>query len=82
MINNKNSFKIGQRVYLKQPGDRYREAKIINKINDLYTIQFTDTHGGIRVRASKLCTDQEIEKSKKEKTAEDNRRGKSYKPYW
>ena len=45
---------VGQTVYLVESGRRIREAVVRSRSGDLYTIRFTDTGGGIRVRRDRL----------------------------
>ena len=45
---------VGQTVYLVESGRRIREAVVRSRSGDLYTIRFTDTGGGIRVRGDRL----------------------------
>ena len=85
MKTKKNSFKSGQCVYFIQSKKIIREAKIIGMNMGLYTIQFMDTHGGIRVHGSKIYgTIDEAEKVVKQSQQEKNVSGKEhlYKPYW
>ena len=44
----------GQTVYLVESGHRIREAVVRSRSGGLYTIRFTDTGGGIRVRGDRL----------------------------
>lgn len=45
---------IGQTVYLVESCRRVREAVVRSRGGGLYTVRFTDTSGGIRVRADRL----------------------------
>ena len=50
----KSAVAVGQTVYLVESGRRIREAVVRSRSGDLYTIRFTDTGGGIRVRGDRL----------------------------
>lgn len=49
-----NHIREGQTVYLVESCRRVREAVVLSRSGGLYTIRFTDTGGGIRVRADRL----------------------------
>ena len=49
------AFRAGQTVYLVESGHRIREAQVRGRSGGLYTVRFTDTGGGIRVRGDRLC---------------------------
>ena len=48
------AFRAGQTVYLVESGHRIREAQVRGRSGGLYTVRFTDTGGGIRVRRDRL----------------------------
>ncbi len=48
------AFRAGQTVYLVESGHRIREAQVRGRSGGLYTVRFTDTGGGIRVRGDRL----------------------------
>ena len=48
------AFRAGQTVYLVESGHRIREAQVRGRSGGLYTVRFTDTGGGIRVRPDRL----------------------------
>ena len=48
------SIEVGQTVYLVESCRRVREAVVRLRGGGLYTVRFTDTPGGIRVRADRL----------------------------
>ena len=48
------SIGIGRTVYLVESCRRVREAVVRGRSGGLYTVRFTDTGGGIRVRGDRL----------------------------
>ena len=50
----KTAPRAGQTVYLVESGHRIREAEVRGRSGGLYTVRFTDTGGGIRVRGDRL----------------------------
>ncbi len=48
------SLKTGQTVYLIESRRRVREAHVLRESGGLFTLRFTDTVGGIRVRRDRL----------------------------
>ena len=50
-----NVIKINETVYLVESGRRIREVQVRSRSGGLYTVRFTDTGGGIRVRGDRLC---------------------------
>ena len=50
----KTAPRVGQTVYLVESGHRIREAVVRSRGGELYTVRFTDTGGGIRVRGDRL----------------------------
>ena len=48
------AFRAGQTGYLVESGHRIREAQVRGRSGGLYTVRFTDTGGGIRVRGDRL----------------------------
>ena len=50
-----NRIRTGQIVYLVESGRRVREVRVLERAGTLYTVRFTDTGGGIRVRGDRLC---------------------------
>ena len=49
-----NPIRLGQMVYLVESCRTVREAQVRSRSGGLYTIRFTDSPGGIRVRADRL----------------------------
>ena len=49
-----NRIREGQTVYLVESCRRVREAVVLSRSGGLYTVRFTDTGGGIRVRGGRL----------------------------
>lgn len=47
-------IRVGQTVYLVESCRRVREAVVLGRSGPLYTLRFTDTGGGIRVRGDRL----------------------------
>ena len=45
---------MGETVYLVESCRRVREAQVRGRSGGLYTVRFTDTPGGIRVRGDRL----------------------------
>jgi hypothetical protein len=50
----KSAVAVGQTVYLVESGHRIWEAEVRGRSGGLYTVRFTDTGGGIRVRGDRL----------------------------
>ena len=50
----KKTIALYETVYLVEPGRRVREAQVWGRCGSLYTVRFTDTGGGIRVRRDRL----------------------------
>ena len=50
----KKTIALQETVYLVEPGRRVREAQVWGRSGSLYTVRFTDTGGGIRVRRDRL----------------------------
>ena len=48
------AIEIGQTVYLVESCRRVREVQVHSRSGPLYTVRFTDTGGGIRVRGDRL----------------------------
>ena len=48
------SIGIGRTVYLVESCRRVREAVVRGRSGPLYTVRFTDTGGGVRLRADRL----------------------------
>ena len=48
------SIGVGETVYLVESCRRVREAVVRGRSGGLYTVRFTDTGGGIRVRRDRL----------------------------
>ena len=49
-----NTIEIGQTVYLVESGRRVREVVVCGRAGALYTLRFTDTLGGVRLRPDRL----------------------------
>ena len=49
-----NPIEVGQTVYLIESCRRVREVLVRSRSGGLYTVRFTDTGGGIRLRADRL----------------------------
>ena len=49
-----NRIRAGQTVYLVESCRRVREAVVRSRSGGLYTVRFTDSGGGIRVRGDRL----------------------------
>ena len=54
------AFRAGQTVYLVESGHRIREALVRGRSGGLYTVRFTDTGGGIRVRGDRLYPTRDV----------------------
>ena len=50
----KTAPRAGQTVYLVESGHRIWEVEVRGRSGGLYTVRFTDTGGGIRVRGDRL----------------------------
>ena len=61
-----NKYKPGDTVYIVSSVNRIKEAKVLKYSGGFYTLQFTDTGGGIKLRESRLFpTEEEAKKSTK-----------------
>ena len=59
-------YKPGDTVYIVSSVNWIKEAKVLKYSGGFYTIQFTDTGGGIKLRESRLFpTEEEAKKSTK-----------------
>jgi hypothetical protein len=67
-----NVIKINETVYLVESGRRIREVQVRSRSGGLYTVRFTDTVGGIRVRGDRLCLtrDEAAARVRQQKTRE------------
>ena len=50
----KGSMEVGRTAYLIESGRRVREVVVCGRAGQLYTVRFTDTVGGIRLRPDRL----------------------------
>ena len=61
-------YKPGDTVYIVSSVRWIKEAKVIKYFGGFYTIQFTDTGGGIKLRESRLFpTEEDARRSEKRK---------------
>lgn len=61
-------YKPGDTVYIVSSVRWIKEAKVIKYSGGFYTIQFTDTGGGIKLRESRLFpTEEDARRSEKRK---------------
>ena len=59
-------YKPGDTVYIVSSVNWIKEAKVLKYSGGFYTLQFTDTGGGIKLRESRLFpTEEEAKKSTK-----------------
>lgn len=58
-------YRPGQKVYLITNGIYIREAEIVRHTSGFYTIRWSDSGGGTRVRESRLyASPEEVEKAR------------------
>ena len=60
----KKTIALHETVYLVEPGRRVREAQVWGRSGSLYTVRFTDTLGGIRVRGDRLFLTREAARAR------------------
>ena len=56
-------YKLGDTVYIVSSVKWIKEAKVLKYSGGFYTLQFTDTGGGIKLRESRLFPTEEDAKS-------------------
>ena len=77
-----NVIKINETVYLVESGRRIREAQVRSRSGGLYTVRFTDTGGGIRVRRDRLYPTREAALAYVRQLKEARRQARPTPGYW
>lgn len=77
-----NRIREGQTVYLVESCRRVREAVVLSRSGGLYTVRFTDTGGGIRVRGDRLYPTREAALAYVRQLKEARQQARSTPGYW
>ena len=78
----KKSIGVNDTVYLVESCRRVREAVVRSRSGGLYTVRFTDTGGGIRVRGDRLYPTREAALAYVRQLKEARRQARPTPGYW
>ena len=78
----KTALQAGQIVYLVESCRTVREAVVRGQTGGLYTVRFTDTGGGIRVRGDRLYPTREAASAYVRQLKEARRQARPTPGYW